>query len=88
MPTRPEPPPARAEGEFPDFAGIDGLEHRTLPIFSFQFHPEAREEFARRAGLPLASIDSRLRRDGGRVLAAFLERVRAEALRRQAEKKS
>jgi GMP synthase (glutamine-hydrolysing) len=67
---------------------IDGLEHRTLPVFSFQFHPEAREEFARRAGLPLASIDSRLRSDGGRVLAAFLERVRAEALRRQAKKKS
>jgi GMP synthase-like glutamine amidotransferase len=67
---------------------IDGLEHRLLPVFSFQFHPEAREEFARRAGLPLASIDGRLREDGGRVLAAFLDRVRAEASARLAEEES
>ena len=25
---------------------IDGLEHRTRPVFSFQFHPEAGGEFA------------------------------------------
>jgi len=28
---------------------VDGLEHETLPVFSFQFHPEAGEEFATHA---------------------------------------
>jgi GMP synthase-like glutamine amidotransferase len=59
-----------------DNSPIDGLEHRTLPVFSFQFHPEAREEFARRAGLAPTLIDDRLREDSRRVLAAFLDRVR------------
>jgi len=58
---------------------VDGFEHPTLPIFGFQFHPEAREEFARRAGFAPAEIDERLTRDGRRVLAAFLEQVRAFA---------
>jgi GMP synthase-like glutamine amidotransferase len=62
-----------------DSTPIDGLEHRTLPIFTFQFHPEAREEFARRAGIPSALIDDRLCHDSGRVLAAFLGQVRAAA---------
>jgi GMP synthase-like glutamine amidotransferase len=64
-----------------DSAPIDGLEHRELPVFSFQFHPEAREEFAMRAGLDTAVIDQRLREDGRRILAAFLEQVRAAARR-------
>jgi GMP synthase-like glutamine amidotransferase len=56
-------------------APIDGLEHRALPIFSFQFHPEAREEFAGRAGIAPELLDDRLRRDSRRVIDAFLEVV-------------
>jgi GMP synthase-like glutamine amidotransferase len=55
-----------------DGAAIDGLEHERLPVFSFQFHPEAREEFARRAGLEPTAIDDRVREDGRRVLSAFV----------------
>jgi len=55
---------------------IDGLEHETLPIFSYQFHPEAREEFARQAGIAEAAIDENVRRDNRRLLAAFRQRVR------------
>ena len=58
---------------------IDGLEHERLPIFSFQFHPEAREEFAEYAGIPPASIDERLKRDNGRLLQAFCDRAAAGA---------
>jgi GMP synthase-like glutamine amidotransferase len=64
-----------------DRSPIDGLEHRSLPVFSFQFHPEAREEFARRAGLAAGLIDDHLREDGRRVLAAFLDLVRAPGVR-------
>lgn len=56
---------------------VDGMEHEALPVFSFQFHPEAREEFAGRAGFDPALIDDRLRHDGQLVLAAFRERARA-----------
>lgn len=55
---------------------IDGLENETLPIFSFQFHPEAREEFAFYAGIAESSIDERVRRDNRSLLAAFREQVR------------
>jgi GMP synthase-like glutamine amidotransferase len=54
---------------------IDGLEHESLPIFSFQFHPEAREEFARHAGIGESSIDETVRRDNRRLLDAFRRRV-------------
>ena len=56
---------------------IDGMEHDTLPVFSFQFHPEAGEEFAGRAGLDLREIDDRLREDSRRLLGAFRRRVLA-----------
>ncbi len=55
---------------------VDGLEHESLPVFSYQFHPEAREEFARRAGIRPEAIDDRLRADSDRVLAAFVGQVR------------
>jgi GMP synthase-like glutamine amidotransferase len=58
---------------------VDGLEHETLPIFTFQFHPEGRERFATKVGLDPSGIDARLREDSGRILAAF----RALALRRK-----
>lgn len=55
---------------------VDGLQHPALPIATVQFHPEARNEFASRAGIAPTEIDDRLRADSGRLLAAF----RAEAL--------
>jgi GMP synthase-like glutamine amidotransferase len=57
---------------------VDGIEHESLDIFGFQFHPEAREEFAVRAGLEPSAIDERVRRDGRRLLEAFRERVAGE----------
>ena len=50
---------------------VDGLEHGELPVFSFQFHPEAGEEFARHAGIDEALIDERLKCDNRRILDAF-----------------
>jgi GMP synthase-like glutamine amidotransferase len=61
---------ARREG-----VDIDGLEHVSRPIFSFQFHPEAREEFAEHAGLDAALVDGRVRADSRRLLGAFRARV-------------
>jgi GMP synthase-like glutamine amidotransferase len=60
-------------------APLDGLEHRELPIFTFQFHPEAREEFARHAGIDPAAIDAELRADNRLLLEAFRRRVRTGA---------
>jgi GMP synthase (glutamine-hydrolysing) len=54
---------------------VDGLEHERLPVFTFQFHPEAREEFALRADIDPALVDARVREDGRRVLEAFRRRV-------------
>jgi hypothetical protein len=50
---------------------VDGLEHRRLPVTSFQFHPEAADEFAGRQGLPVEAVDARLIEDSDRVLEAF-----------------
>ncbi len=55
---------------------IDGIEHERLPIFSFQFHPEAREQFARRAGFAPSSVDDRVRHDSGLLLGAFRDLCR------------
>ena len=52
----------------------DGLEHETLEIFSYQFHPEARDEFAVRSGIAEAEIDASLRADSRRVLDGFRRR--------------
>ena len=49
----------------------DGLEHETLDVFSYQFHPEARDEFAARNGIAETEIDASLRADSRRVLDAF-----------------
>ena len=57
---------------------VDGLEHEALPISSYQFHPEARDEFAGRAGIAVDSIDDRLRRDSRGLIDRFLQRVRGE----------
>ncbi len=55
----------------------DGLEHETLEIFSYQFHPEARDEFAARCGIAVAEIDARVRADSRRVLDGFRRRCDA-----------
>jgi GMP synthase (glutamine-hydrolysing) len=56
---------------------LDGLEHERLPVSTFQFHPEARDEFAIRQGLAPGLIDARLVDDSDRVLEAFRRRVLA-----------
>jgi GMP synthase-like glutamine amidotransferase len=56
---------------------IDGLEHAELPIFTFQFHPEAREEFALHVGIDPAHIDGRLRDDSRKLISAFLQGVKS-----------
>ena len=56
---------------------LDGMEHSRLPVFSFQFHPEAREEFAGHVGVDAAEIDDRLREDSRKLLGAFRDLVLA-----------
>lgn len=50
---------------------IDGLEHGSLPLFTCQFHPEARVEFATNAGIDPALIDQELREQSSAFLSAF-----------------
>jgi GMP synthase (glutamine-hydrolysing) len=49
---------------------VDGLEHDRLPIFGFQFHPEARGSFLAARGLDPAAIGAAAE-DGDRLIAAF-----------------
>jgi len=57
---------------------VDGLEHERLQIFSFQFHPEGRGEFAGHAEIPLGDDAPAVRRDGRRLLGAFRDVVRGD----------
>jgi GMP synthase-like glutamine amidotransferase len=54
---------------------VDGLEHDSLPVYSFQFHPEALDDFARRVGVPVEGLDERVLEDSRRVLGAFRRHV-------------
>ena len=56
---------------------VTRLEHEALDVYSYQFHPEAREQFAKRAGIAPAEIDDRLRADSRRVLDGFRQRCEA-----------
>jgi GMP synthase-like glutamine amidotransferase len=49
----------------------DGLEHERLPIFTVQFHPEARESFLTRRGADPSLLDERAIEDNRHLLAAF-----------------
>ena len=60
---------------------FDGLEHESLEVYSYQFHPEAREEFAARAGIAEVEIDDRLRKDSRAVLDGFRGRCDAQKKR-------
>ncbi len=51
----------------------DGLEHRSLPIFTTQFHPEAREAFARRQGITPEAITTEVKTDGDHLISSFLK---------------
>lgn len=58
-----------------DACTIDGLEHETLPLFSFQFHPEARVAFAQHCGFDPALVDAQLRQDCELLLGGFCDWV-------------
>jgi GMP synthase-like glutamine amidotransferase len=58
---------------------IDAIEHRHLPLFGVQFHPEARGDFCRTRGLDFDPVADRVRRDGNLVLAAFRDLVESRA---------
>ncbi|HEX6852128.1 MAG TPA: gamma-glutamyl-gamma-aminobutyrate hydrolase family protein [Candidatus Polarisedimenticolaceae bacterium] len=57
---------------------IDALEHDTLPVFSVQFHPEARAEFLARRGMPPGPQDELAFEEQARFLAAFRRAAIAE----------
>jgi len=58
-------------------SAFDAFEHGEREVFGVQFHPEARGDFARSAGIDPAEIDARLIDDGRRLLSAFRTRALA-----------
>jgi GMP synthase-like glutamine amidotransferase len=50
---------------------IDGIEHERLPIFAYQFHPEARREFLTERKVDLTGLDEAAVAKMNRLLAAF-----------------
>jgi len=49
----------------------DALEHERLPVFTVQFHPEAREEFLRKRGADPSLLDAGAVEENARLLATF-----------------
>jgi GMP synthase-like glutamine amidotransferase len=72
------PPGYRVVARRPPVAA-DGLEHESLPVFTVQFHPEARQGFLTRRGADASGLDSVAIEDNARLLAAFRRLVLARA---------
>ncbi len=64
------PPGFRVRGRRED-SPVDLAEHPERDVFGAQFHPEAREEFVRQAGLDPSGLTDALRRDNDAMIAAF-----------------
>lgn len=58
-----------------DEVPIDVIQHRELPIYGVQFHPEARMEFAGHCGLDLKRDLPAVKKDGRALLNRFLEQI-------------
>jgi GMP synthase-like glutamine amidotransferase len=56
-----------------EHVAADALEHEHLPIFSVQFHPEARADFLAVRGIPPCVHDATAFEDQARLLARFRE---------------
>ena len=56
---------------------VDGIEHESLPLWSVQFHPEARDEFLSRAGIEPGVADEQLVADSRLLIDAFLSNTRS-----------
>lgn len=64
------PPGYRVVARRPE-APVDGLEHERLPVFSFQFHPEARRDFLEDRGVSLEDADGSVFEGMAELLAGF-----------------
>ena len=61
-----------------DRVRIDALEHETLPVYSVQFHPEARADFLSRRGVSAGPEDALAFEEQARYLAAFRRAARSD----------
>lgn len=57
-----------------DEVEVEAMGHRTLPVWGFQFHPEATPAFARHNGVPFDGPPQRLA-PGHQLVDAFLARI-------------
>lgn len=64
---------------FRDGIVADGLEHEVLPVYSFQFHPEADAGFLEARGVRVGDEDARLLQETSeRVIGRFMSLAAAE----------
>ncbi len=52
---------------------IDGLEHQSLPIFTFQQHPEATKSFLNNQSITVEGLTQNHFEDGQKVISSFLD---------------